>query len=343
MVHTIAERAATRSFHNTEDLQHRIGRLEAAVKDEVNRTSAEQRYIDIDTSERVASRLMKWAKMFAAAVGVPIALGATLLGIYLNRDISNLNNLARTIEGSIRPSIEKASRDAQQATTAADDAIRRSDQLEQNLGRLDASIQESQSRVGALDTKVEASNKQIQQITKQAANAMQSGNVGSISRSYPAFGQHVVHMMDGQVFDSVQKRPEDVFVDILMSIRSLTPSPNLQEQAAAFMSQLQGHSYRVLPVGRISLFAVTSQSSQDLADIDENICVYVGGLSGPPCILYFRTDKVDARTEIIKDARAVEPIGDDHIKYIDPSKVDPLRKELLQKSGVDFVIVFDVH
>lgn len=333
-----------------EEIQHRIARLEVTVRDGIRQISAQQNYLDVETSERIVSRVMRWTKVFLFCVGLPITLLAVILGLYLGHNIHNLSELAVTIDSSIRPAVEKANLEANQAKATANDAIRSSKQVaqdiantKQSLQRLDASIKDSQSKVSAFNASLNASSGQIQQLRLQAANAIQTGNAASIGQVYPTFGQHAVRTTQGGYFDSKSKRPDDVYVDISISLRSLTPDPKLQERAAHFMAALQNLFYHVFPPGPIFLDAISNQTHQNVAEIDEASCMYVAHLSGPPCVLYFRADKEIARAKIIEAARAVQPIAEDHVQYVDPSKIDPLRRELLEKSGLDFVVVFDAN
>lgn len=331
-----------------EDIQHRIARLEIIVQDGIKQVSAEQRYLDVDTTERIVSRLTKWAKWFGFCVFIPLALLIAAFGLYFGHDIKGVRDVAQTIDKSIKPAINKVNLEVSQANATADGALRSSKQVAQdigntklNLNRLEASIKDSQSRLDALQASVKASHNQIQQLRHEAANAILAGNTASIGQVYPSFGQHAVRTTDGGYVDSKNKQPEDIYVDFSISLRSLTPDPKLQDRAAHFMAALKNPPYHIFPPGPVFLDAISNQTHQDIAEIDQNSCIYVAHLSGPPCLLYFRTDKKDARAEIIKAARAVQPIADDHVLYVDPSKIDSLRRELLQRSGLDFVIVFD--
>lgn len=331
-----------------EDIHRRIARLESAINENAKENAKEQKYLDMETTERIVSRVVKWSSIFGAAVAIPTALLLATLGLFFRHEMKSLYDLADSIDKSVRPAIEKANVEAVQAKAAADDALNNSKQVAQDIGKtkqnlqqLDESVKISQSRVGALNASLEASNGQIQKLRQEASNAILAGDSASIGQAYPTFGPHAVRTSQGGFFDSKSKKLDDVYIDISVSLRSLTPDPKLQDRIAHFMATLQAKSYHFFPAGGIVLSAISGQTHQDIADIGPNSCEYLAKLSGPPCLLYFQNNKEDARTEIIKGARVVQQIADDHIKYIDPSKVEPLRKELLEKSGLDFFVVFD--
>jgi uncharacterized phage infection (PIP) family protein YhgE len=356
------------SAETIEEIGKRVADLERA---EEKRKGTDQKYLETDTTEHIAARLILWAKWFAACVGIPLALmamlltlAAVLLGIYLHKNISDARDLSETIHGTIQRSVDSARSQADTANNKANEAVHKAteiggtldsikgklntlndsiDQSRSRVEKLDGDISKSRSKVDTLDDNILQNNKKVQQYSQKVTAVMQDRNAVSIGHAYPSFGEHTVVGSNGGM-DVRSKKPDDIYIDVLIVIRLRTRSPDarLQQDVSNFITTLQNNSYTVF-VGGIALGAFSGNSGTQLTSFNEGSCGDLGHLPAPesPCILSLNANHPKEKAVIVKAAQVVQPIATDHIKEIDASQMDALKKELTEKSGMDFVVVFD--
>jgi hypothetical protein len=110
---------------------------------------------------------------------------------------------------------------------------------------------------------------------------------------------------------------------------------------AEAITSLQSTGYTVF-TGGIQLNAMTANTSTGVAYTSPVACgdKDMAGLhGGPPCILYFRRD-VEAVAEKTKQMLTpAQEIPDERIRYVDPTNAPPAMQELLEKSGLDILVV----
>jgi len=343
-----------------EDVGRRVSLLEQA---EEKRKGLDQKYLETETAERIATRLMSWAKLFAGFVAIPLALAAIFLGIYLHRNISDAHDLSETIHGTIQQSVDSAKSQADAANKKANEAVQTAkaiaydldstklklktlndsiDKSQSHVTTLETDISKSKSRVDSLDENILQDNKKVQQFSQKVTAVMQDRNAVSVGEHYPVFGEHLVRGPRGEYLDIKNKKPADIYVAVLIQMRTTSPDPRLQPDVANFMTVLQNDAYTIF-FGTVYLSARANSAEQELTAFDDNSCLYFGHLPSPqtPCILSITPSHPNEQIAIQKAALAVQPIAADHIKQIDFAQLDALRKELVEKSGMDFVVIFD--
>ncbi len=353
------------SPETVEEIGRRVLVLEQAQE---SRNGIEQKYLETQTTERIVSQLVSWAKLFAFFVGIPLSLAALLLtlaaillGIYLHKNIKDARDLSETIHGTIQKSVDSAKSQADAANNKANEAVHTAkaiaddlDSIKRKLTTLNESVDTSQNHVGALEKDISKSklkvdaldetilrdNSKVQQFSQKVSAVIQDKNAASVGALYPVFGEHVVRGTHGEFLDIRNKKPTDIYVVVLIQMRTLAPDPRLQPDVAHFMGALQNDSYTVF-FGTVYLSARSSSAEQELIAFDTNSCVYFGQLGGAPCILSTSANHQHEEAAIEKAALAVQPIAADHVKEINRAQLDPLRKELIDKSGMDFVVIFD--
>ena len=81
--------------------------------------TADQRFVEIDTTERVVKRLMTWAKAFAFFVGIPLAIILLGIAFYAGKSFKDLHDIAGSARESIQPLLDKARSDSDAAKLTA--------------------------------------------------------------------------------------------------------------------------------------------------------------------------------------------------------------------------------
>ena len=315
----------------------------------------DQRFLEVDTTEKVVTRLMNWAKLFAFFIGIPVATILVGLAIYAGKGFKDLHQVAATARDSIRPVLEKAGSDAEIAKRTAADALQSStgvsrmvastkesiSELQNGIAergrdvqRVNEQIKESQSEVSALRMLVMKGSSEIARISRQLQTVSNEKNAASIREAYPILGERVAGWRDGYL-NPAQKKAQDVYVSLVLEAGSDSRARLNEEKAGQVMTLLQNENYRVF-LGGVSLYATPVRTGQGLFSISD--CT-VAAVSGPPCIVYFRQELKETAARIKTLFRQVQIVPDDHFRYVDPGKLAPLAQELLQKSGLDILVV----
>ncbi len=112
--------------------------------------------IEIEASERIATRLLRWAKLYYAFPAAALLVILALLGI---SDYSDFHKTVQRATEELGPKLDRALSEADSATKKAQDAQGRSDQAVNSIGSATAkmsaqlaSAQELSSRVSALES-----------------------------------------------------------------------------------------------------------------------------------------------------------------------------------------------
>ena len=100
--------------------------LESFVKTQVDNAIQQrfkdQKLVDIETTQAIVERIYGWAKLLGFFVGLPIAALLIVLGIGGIEKYSDFKNMVVGVEGQVKPQIEKAKQDAEQAQKTAREA-----------------------------------------------------------------------------------------------------------------------------------------------------------------------------------------------------------------------------
>ena len=169
-------------------------------------------------------------------------------------------------------------------------------------------------------------------------------NLSTLRQHYPVFGERVVLSSTSERVDAQEKKPEDVYITIVVSMSAAVhPSQRKvnAEDIAAAATSLQSMGYTVF-TGGIGLHAMAERSSVGVASTSEQACgdKDMAGLpGGPPCILYFRRDLEAVAEETKQELTSAQAIPDERIRYVDPANTSQAMQELLEKSGLDILVV----
>ena len=115
-----------------EDLDARITRvLSAQLKD--------SKVVEIETAQAIADRLFSWGKSFALAVGVPLTLGAFLLGVFGYQKYSDFTSTVSSAEQKALNQINKA------AAQTGEEFEWRVTKLRQGYEKLESQLRETET------------------------------------------------------------------------------------------------------------------------------------------------------------------------------------------------------
>jgi hypothetical protein len=319
----------------------------------------------LETSELILNRLMGWVKLFAFWVDIPI--GIILIGIvlWLGKSVKDFGEFAVVTRTSLQPLLDEARTSADKAKKDALAAQAEAEQVRgsvepmrqgisdlqnqvtlglQSLQELTRQMEAASEGVTQLRAKVSAGSEQVSQLRHQVEVVSNEKNLSTLRERYPVFGERVVVASMGERVDAQEKKPEDVYITLLVSMSpAIHPSQRKvnAEDIAAAVTDLQSTGYTVFP-GGIGLYARAETSSATVAQMSSQVCedrALASSLGGPPCILYFRRDLeavVEKTKQILTPAQA---IPDEKIRYTNPAIARPAMQELLEKSGLDIVVV----
>jgi hypothetical protein len=328
------------------------------------RTETEQTFLEVETAEKVVNRLMSWAKLFGFFIGIPAGLILIGLGIWAGKSIRDFHDIASTAQSSVNEKLEKAREDAKAAEAQATKALNTAKVVNQNiqgtqerLNALGASVKQSADKVGQLDTGVNQQQSRLANLT--AATAAQSKAVDYLStkvqtlnksrlvqdigRSHPEFGAHIVYGPSGEILSAETKPTGKLYVQIEVFNEDPFKPKFTPDGIAVGISTLQDHGFVPL-FGQVALFATTGQTSTPIGSLGVSSCRAAGLTSGPaqlgvPCVIYFRDDMRARALEARDLLSSIEKMPEDRVLMVPISKLIPAQRELVEKSGLDIVIV----
>lgn len=292
----------------------------------------DQRFLEVDTTEKVVARLMNWATLFAFFIGIPVAIILVGLAIYAGKGFKDLHQVAATARDSIKPVLEKARSDAEIAKRIAADALQDSTAVRRMVASMKEGLSELRTEFADRSRQAQRANEQIKESQSQVAAlramAMKSSSeIARLNRQLQTVsnGERVAGWRDGSI-DPAQKKPQDVYIALI---------PEGGSESGAVTTLLQNENYRVFS-GGVSLYGAAGRTGQGLISIGD---CSVAAVSGPPCIVYFRPELKETAARIKTLLGQVQIVPDDRVRYVDPGKLAPLAQELLQKSGLDILVV----
>jgi len=276
----------------------------------------EQKVLELETSELIVNRLMSWAKLFAFFVGIPTVLFLVVIALLVGKSWKDLNDLAVVTRDSLQPILNEAhtrADDAKKVALAAQvEADKVRDSVEtmrqgisdlqnqvtlglQSLQVLTKQMGEASDGVQQLRARVTEGSQQVRQLSHQVEVVSNEKNLSTLRQYYPVFGERVVLAPTGQRIDVQEKKPEDVYITILVSMSPTIPPSQRKvndTSIAAAATSLQSTGYTVF-TGGIGLHAMAATSSVGVTQMSTIDCGdrdMAGIAGGPPCILYFRRD-----------------------------------------------------
>jgi len=151
-------------------------RLESFVKMQVEKAIQEkfkdQRLVDIETSQAIAERLHGWGKVFGFFVALPVAILLIVLSIGGIERYSDFKNMIGGIEHEVKPKIEQAKSDAEQAQKAAGEA---KSEAEDSKKTIESATAEAKRQLGSateLAKNVKALSDRVSELEQQTSSQM---------------------------------------------------------------------------------------------------------------------------------------------------------------------------
>jgi hypothetical protein len=345
-----------------EEVQLRLACVEKLVDKQAQATTTDQKFLDVDTTEKVATRLMNWAKLFAFFVGIPFALFLLIATLYVGKSFTSLNELAGNARESVKPVLNEARSTAENAERTASDALGISQEvsrsvestksklseLQKDIGKgseqvqqLAAHIREAQSAVSALRMKATEGSNEIKRLSQQIERVAVERSTALIRDGYPTvFGERVAWAADGPVIPK-SKRLGELFISFGIASGEKAPSIG-QEKIGQVMSSLKNRGHQVF-VGYIGVQGRGEKRSQWIHYIQAEDWCGIAAMKEPPCVLYFRTDLKEAASATAALLAPAQTIAADKVCYLDPSKAGAEVREVLERSGLDLAIVLDAR
>ncbi len=343
---------------------HRVRDTVAALSDRLTKVESrsntkEQKYLELEVVENIMNGVQKRATRFLYFAGFPAAIAALALAWIFGKGAFDLHSIAANAKQSVDAVLDEAKSVAAGALSTAKDARNTSQQVNDDIKsaqkrvaelkslvdnrvaeaqKLDVRIKESEAAVAALAARVNSQTQQVAQLAQQVKTAESQKNVASIKNTYPAaYGEHVASWRDGFI-DPTRKAAGEVYIDLVLNQRSI-PAQLDAVKVGTVMQSFQDHHYKVL-FGGVWLVASTGSTSQGLgAGFDELSCGLQGVAMQSPCIFYFSEMMTATASQLRTLVSAAQEIPADRVRYVPLTSLTALHQELVQRSGLDFVVV----
>jgi len=336
----------------------RLGRVEEQLANDSRTKTTHQNYLELETTEKVMSRVKSWTTLILYFAGIPAAIALLALTVMFGKGAFDLHTIAASAQYSVTALLNRAKSEASEADATAKSALNTSTQVNAEIQetrrrvtelhtQVDArssevqklvdQVKTSQDQVQALRNTVSSQTVEIQRLTDQVTAVRTAKGVADVQNAYPIFGEHVARNQFGWI-DPKQKAPGTTYVDLNLF---LTASLKLNdEKVADAVTALNDHKYNVT-LGRIYTYARSAANAQAIGmGFDENSCMYwPAPMSQPPCILYFREDLKTSAMKVRELVQVAQTVPEERVLYVNPAKLDPQKRELLNLSAIDIVVV----
>ena len=298
--------------------------LESRLKD--------QTVVDVETSQMIANRLLRWAKIWGWLVGSLMTLLGLIIPLavtlYTTHQAASVRDLVSQTRSIVEPILDatrkevKAAKDSADATSAEAKTISNSVQmLQQNLAR--------------------ASNS-VSQLSQTVATVQSQNLANTVLSVYPGlFGTLVVEDRKGHIINIKSKPPKTTYVAFGILMPNSTPTLAFTEQQLiSVMDILQEKGFTTF-VGGLTLVSVGANgSSRGIDALAEGGCEYYGHLPKQvPCILYFTPQLRESASSIQQIVKPLQVVPDGMITYVDPKKLSENQRALISDSGADVLVV----
>jgi hypothetical protein len=166
-------------------LNQQLGPLiRAQVEEYLHEHFRDRSVVEIETSEAVASRVLKWAKLFYA---VPVAVLIIILALLGISDYSQFHKTVRRATDELTPKLNQAIGEADKATNKAQDAEAKSEaainSIHNATAKMSAQLEAAQqltNRVSGLESKnasqIVSANKHIESLVKELDTKVDDAN-----------------------------------------------------------------------------------------------------------------------------------------------------------------------
>jgi hypothetical protein len=158
--------------------------VRAQVKDYVQEHLKDQNTIEIETAERIATRLLKWAKLYYAFPSATLLIILALFGV---SDYSDFHKTVRRATEELKPKLDRAISEADTATRKAQDAEAKSHEAIEHISGATskmnaqlASAQQLSSRVSVLEsqnaTQITTASKHVEERVTELDKKLEAAN-----------------------------------------------------------------------------------------------------------------------------------------------------------------------
>jgi hypothetical protein len=344
-----------------ESMRFAIEGLQAKINLLINETAGkEQKYLEKETIDNIAETVMKWAKRLTYFIAIPLAVLGTILVVLTGKSLNDLRSVAFNARATIEPMIAKATSDAEEAKKNADIAHQQSEAVEgqvkqtsalleslknktrsssDKLNALDAAIQRRNTDVAIVEAKSSIQSKKIQHLKDQISAASYNKNEHHITDVYPVLaGVQRVQAADRQVLDVNDKAKDETYVSLNVSLTGRAHPITGTDQITRALGALTGWKYRTF-FGDIALLPDSSNAhSGPTATIEGQFC---DAHNIPiPCIVYFDQSKGSSAYQAARRLDNVWDFDKNHIRYVDSKSLSTELQQLIQKSGLDLLVIF---
>jgi hypothetical protein len=321
-----------------------------------------QSFLEVETAEKVVSRVKKWAGLFLYWTFIPLVIIVIGLSVFAGKDLWSLRKAASNAKPTIDAVLEQARGIANDAKKTADTALHTARQADSDIRQtqslnsklreevssreadvehLSKSIQTSESQVQALNQSLQTNEQHIQQLTREVATANNAQNANEVLNMYPWLGTHFVSSPSGAI-DPKQKEAGLTYLTFSI-FKAYFASPPIFKlnDIAELKTTLENHKYRVF-LGFVQLYSGNpGRAIQAVSGgLGQNTCNdWANPPTDPPCILYFRPDLKDSAIFVRNSARALQQIPDNQIVLVNPKNLRPEQQELLTLSHMDISLV----
>lgn len=146
--------------------------VRAEVKKTLDSEFKGQKFVDIETSEAIVSRINRWAKLFGFFVGIPLALILIGLGVAGFDKYSDFKDLINSIESQVKPRVEQAKADADSAKDEADGAKKEANEAKETIGSVTEQINKELGSAKNTTTSVQALSDRVSILDKTTSRKM---------------------------------------------------------------------------------------------------------------------------------------------------------------------------
>jgi hypothetical protein len=154
------------------------------VEEYVRERFKDQNIIEIETSEKIATRLLRWVKLYYAFPAAVLVVILALLGI---SDYSDFHKTVRRATEELKPKLEQALREADSATRKSREGMDKSDEAIRSINAANAkmdqqlaSIQRLSDKVAGLEsqaaTRITSASKHVEERVTDLDNKVEGAN-----------------------------------------------------------------------------------------------------------------------------------------------------------------------
>jgi len=340
-------------------VSERLTRLEVRFAT-TSRTNITQRNLELETAEKVMSRVKRWTTLILYFAGIPAVIMLLALAVMFGKGAIDMHSIAANVQRSVNRVVTEAASQASQAEATANGALTTSKRVnssiqatEQNVsrlkqdvesrtvevGRLSSQIKGVELRVDTLKNTLNSQSQQMQRLTTQVEQVKTSRDTEEVVNNYPIFGKHVARSLSSGWIDPKQKTAGITYLSLNLS---LTSTPNLvPDKVAAAITSLSNHQYRVF-LSPIYVYAVGPNGSDQAVGmgLDGSSCTsWSAPASSVPCIFYFRAELKASAMEVRDLLQTAQLVPDNHVVFVDPKKLNSNQRETLELSGMDIAVV----